>query len=265
MASTDEMGSGTKLTKQTYKERLYQLQVQLVRLQRHLIETDGKVLVILEGRDAAGKDGAIKRVVQHLSPRESRVVALGRPTDRDRTTWYFQRWVAHLPAAQEMVLFNRSWYNRAGVERVMGFCTEHDYAAFMGSVCPFERMLAESGIQLFKYYLDIRRKTQKHRLAARRQNPLKQWKVSPIDDQALAHWDDYSRARNEMLARTDHPAAPWYVVRADRKRPARLALIHNLLARQDYQGKDEALLARLASDAVFPYERVFEQPELLAP
>lgn len=266
MTSDDGAAPGTDLTKKTYKEQLYQLQVQLVRLQRHLIETDGKVLVILEGRDAAGKDGVIKRIVQHLSPRETRVVALGRPTDRDQSTWYFQRWVAHLPAAQEMVLFNRSWYNRAGVERVMGFCTEREHAAFMGSVCPFERMLTESGIRLFKYYLDIRHKTQKHRLAARRQDPLKQWKVSPIDDQALAHWDQYSSARNEMLARTDHPAAPWYVVRADRKRTARLALIQNLLARQDYQGKDEALLARLAPDgALFPYERVFEQPQLLAP
>jgi len=230
------------LARKTYKDTLRKLQVELVKLQRHFIKCDDKILIILEGRDAAGKDGIIKRVVQHLSPRETRVVALGKPSDRDRTSWYFQRYVPYLPAAQELVLFNRSWYNRAGVERVMGFCSEAEHEEFMGSVAEFENMLVRSGIKLLKYYLDISKTEQKKRLEDRKSDPLKQWKISPIDDQAVKYWKAYSAARNEMLARTHNPTAPWTLVRADDKRLARLNIIKDVLSRLHYDGKDKGLV-----------------------
>lgn len=239
--------------KREYRKTLRALQIELVKLQKHFIECDDKILVLLEGRDAAGKDGVIKRIVQHLSPRETRVVALGKPSDRDRGSWYFQRYVGHLPAEQEFVLFNRSWYNRAGVERVMGFCTDAEYEEFMETVVSFEHMLVKSGIKLLKYYLDIGRKEQRLRLEDRRKDPLKQWKVSPIDAEAIAHWADYSRARNEMLARTHDVSTPWTIVRADDKRSARLNLIKDLLGRLHYGGKDDAVLVADA-DIVFRYE-----------
>ena len=195
----------------------------------------------MEGRDASGKDGTIKRIVQHLSPRETRVVALGKPSDRDRTTWYFQRYVSYLPAAQELVLFNRSWYNRAGVEPVMGFCTAAEHEEFMGSVLDFENMLVRSGVKLFKYYLDISKDEQKRRLEDRKTDPLKRWKTSPIDDQAIKYWKAYSIARNEMLARTHNQMAPWTLVLANNKRLARLNIIKDLLGRLHYTDKDERL------------------------
>lgn len=230
------------ISKKSYKDTLSKLQIELVKLQRHFIKCDDKILIILEGRDASGKDGTIKRIVQHLSPRETRVVALGKPSDRDRTSWYFQRYVPHLPAAQELVLFNRSWYNRAGVERVMGFCTEAEHEEFMGSVANFENMLVRSGVKLLKYYLDIDKAEQKRRLKDRKANPLKQWKISPIDDQALDYWKAYSAARNEMLARTHHAVVPWTLVRANDKRLARLNIIKDLLGRLHYKGKDKRLI-----------------------
>ena len=170
-----------------YKDTLRTLQIELVKIQKHVIKHGHKVLVIFEGRDASGKDGAIRRITQHLSPRETRVVALGKPSDKDRVSWYFQRYAPHLPAAQELVLFNRSWYNRAGVERVMGFCTGPEYNSFLTDVVPFEHMLIGAGIQIMKYYLDISKKEQKRRLHDRRHDPLKQWKTSPIDEVALKH------------------------------------------------------------------------------
>jgi polyphosphate kinase 2 len=212
-----------------------------VKLQRHVIKDGRKVLVILEGRDAAGKDGTIKRITEHLSPRETRVVALGKPSDRETSQWYFQRWVQHLPAAHEMVLFNRSWYNRAGVERVMGFCTPQELQAFFTAVPQFEQLLLDSGIQMLKYYLDISRAEQKRRLSARRHDPLKQWKISPVDKQALKHWHDYSVARDDMLLNTHSDAAPWTIVKADSKALARLNLIRHLLQRLPYRGREESL------------------------
>lgn len=249
----DAGGNTPAISKKVYKNSLRQLQVELVKLQRHFIKCDDKILIILEGRDASGKDGTIKRVVQHLSPRETRVVALGKPSDRERTSWYFQRYVQYLPAAQELVIFNRSWYNRAGVERVMGFCSEAEHEEFMGSVSSFEHMLVGSGVKLVKYYLDISKAEQKRRLRDRQSDPLKHWKVSPIDDQALKHWDAYSQARNEMLARTNNQMAPWTVVRADDKRLARLNLIKDLLGRLHYTGKDERLI-RPDPRIVFSYD-----------
>lgn len=244
--------AGRKLAKREYRTALRSLQIELVKLQRHFIEYGDKILVVLEGRDASGKDGVIKRIVQHLSPRETRVVALGKPSDRERSSWYFQRFVPFLPAAQEFVLFNRSWYNRAGVERVMGFCSDQEHEEFMESVNDFEEMLVRSEIMLFKYYLDISRDVQGERLAERRADPLKRWKVSPIDDKALELWDVYSGARDEMLARTHTHLAPWTIVRANDKRRARLNLIRNLLARLEYEGKSEGgLLAD--PEIVFQY------------
>ena len=225
-----------------YQEALRGLQIELVKLQRHFIEYGDKILVVVECRDAAGKDGVIKRIIRHLSPRETRVVALGKPSDRERSSWYFQRYVPHLPAEQEFVLFNRSWYNRAGVERVMGFCSDREYEEFMQTVPDFERMLVQSGIKLFKYYLDISREVQERRLQSRRQDPLKQWKVSPIDDQALELWPSYSRARDEMLAGTHSSLMPWTIVSADGKRVARMNLIRDLLSRLEYERKEMSLL-----------------------
>lgn len=223
------------------KDELRALQIELVKLQRDIIANGRKLLVIIEGRDGAGKDGTIKRITEHLSPRETRVVALGKPSDRQLTEWYFQRYVPHLPAAGEFVIFNRSWYNRAGVERVMGFCTSIEYSEFVESVSVFESMLVRSGITLLKYYLDISKDEQKERLDARRKDPLKQWKISPIDAVAIKHWKDYSKARNEMLPLTHHEDAPWIVVNANEKPPARLNLIRDLLSRIDYKGRDTSI------------------------
>ncbi len=226
----------------SYAKTLRALQIELVKFQKHLIKHGDRVLIVLEGRDAAGKDGTIKRIIEHLSPRETRVVALGKPSDRETTAWYFQRYVPHLPMAQEFVLFNRSWYNRAGVERVMGFCNHVEYEEFMETVPGFEQMLVRSGIKLFKYYLDIDKAEQKARLKDRRDDPLKQWKISPIDAAAQKHWKGYSEARNAMFARTHTAVAPWTVVRADDKKRARLNLIRDLLTRLDYVDKDAGLL-----------------------
>ena len=242
-----------ELSPKAYKDTLRKLQIELVKLQRHFISCDDKILILFEGRDAAGKDGTIKRIVEHLSPRETRVVALGKPSDRDRTLWYFQRYVPYLPAAQELVLFNRSWYNRAGVERVMGFCTEAEYQAFMGSVSEFEHMLVGSGIKLLKYYLDISKPEQKQRLEERKRDPLTQWKISSLDNVALKKWKEYSLARDAMLAHTHSAVAPWTVVRADDKQLARLNLIKDFLSRLHYAGKDERLL-RPDPRIVFPYD-----------
>jgi polyphosphate kinase len=220
-----------RLGRHGYERELRRLQIELVKLHRHVIARGLKVLAIFEGRDTAGKDGAIKRVAEHLSPREVRVVAPGKPSDREQSEWYFQRFAGHLPAAQEIVLFNRSWYNRAGVERIMKFCTRAQYESFLESAPGFERMLVRSGIYLLKYYLDISRAEQARRLRERRRDPLKQWKISPVDEAAQQHWHDYSRARDRMLRQTHTRDAPWVVVRADDKRQARLNVIRDMLAR----------------------------------
>jgi len=239
--------------KSGYKQTLRELQIKLVVLQRHLIEHDLQILILFEGRDAAGKDGTIKRITEHLSPRETRVVALGKPSDRDRASWYFQRYVPHLPSRQEMVLFNRSWYNRAGVERVMGFCSDQEYRDFMDTVVPFETMLVRSGIQIIKYYLDIDEEEQGKRLKARKVDPLKQWKISPVDKVAVKHWEKYSLARNEMFARSHSELAPWYVVRADDKKIARLNVIRHILATVQCPEGDQYTDAP-DKDIVFPYD-----------
>lgn len=243
----------TELSDTKYEASLRTLQIELVKVERHIIKHNHKVLVIFEGRDASGKDGTIKRIAEHLSPRETRIVALGKPSDRERSSWYFQRYVEHLPAAQELVLFNRSWYNRAGVERVMGFCTEDEYENFMESVLPFEHLLIGSGIQIIKYYLDISKPEQKRRLRDRQEDPLKQWKISPIDETALGHWEAYSEARYEMLTRTSSELSPWIVVRADDKKAARLNVIRDILARLNCPDSDKHY-AVPDPDIVFTYD-----------
>ena len=231
------------MTKDDYEAQLYDLQVELVKLQKHLIHSGEQILVILEGRDAAGKDGVVKSIVEHLSPRETRVVALGKPTERELGEWYFQRYVSQLPGGGECILFNRSWYNRAGVEKVMGFCTKKQHEQFMCTVNDFESVLVRSGVGLFKYYLDISKDEQAQRLDDRRKDPLTQWKISPIDQPAQKKWSAYSEARDEMLRRTHHSDAPWTVVRSDNKKHARLNLIRDLLGRLEYQDKNKKVLS----------------------
>jgi polyphosphate kinase 2 len=249
----EEMKTEAQSAKRAYKRALRDAQIELVKLQKDVIANGRKILVIFEGRDAAGKDGTIKRITEHMSPRETRVVALGKPSDREESEWYFQRYVPFLPAGGEVVLFNRSWYNRAGVERVMGFCTESEYEEFMQSVPLIEQRLVHADVVIIKYYLDITRKEQRRRLEDRRKNPLTQWKVSPIDAAAQKHWKDYSKARDAMLNRTHHELAPWTVVHADDKKTARLNTIRDLLSRLDYKGKDRRV-ARPDRDIVATYD-----------
>ena len=234
--------SKSEIHEHTYEVDLRLLQIELVKLQRHIIQAGKRLLVILEGRDTAGKDGSIKSITEHLSPRDSRVVALNKPSPREEGEWYFQRYVAQLPTAGEFVLFNRSWYNRAGVEKVMGFCTDDQYKQFMNTVNDFESLLVGSDIQLMKYYLDISKEEQAARLKDRAKDPLKQWKISPIDQKAQKMWGAYSDARNSMLKKTSSSDAPWTVISANDKKLAHLNLIANLLSRVDYPDRDKKIL-----------------------
>jgi polyphosphate kinase 2 len=234
-AKTEKGAAGKKLDKGRYEEELRQLQIELVKLQEWIKHKGLKVVVIFEGRDAAGKGGVIKRITQCLNPRVCRVVALAAPTEREKTQWYFQRYVPHLPAAGEMVLFDRSWYNRSGVERVMGFCTNEEYEEFLRSCPYFERMLVRSGIMLVKYWFSVSDEEQERRFQARIDDPTKRWKLSPMDLESRAKWAEYSRAKDETFAHTDIKQAPWYVVDADNKRRARLNCISHLLSMLPYE------------------------------
>src|SRR5215475_4385735 len=229
-----EPAEGQPLDRHFYFKELLRLQAELVKLQDWVVSAREKVVIIFEGRDAAGKGGAIKRITQRLNPRVCRVVALPAPNDRERTQWYFQRYVAHLPAAGEIVLFDRSWYNRAGVERVMGFCTEEEVEEFFRSVPEFERMLQRSGIRLLKYWFSITDEEQHLRFLSRIHDPLKQWKLSPMDLESRRRWEDYTRAKEIMLERTHIAEAPWWVVQAVDKKRARLNCIQHLLEQFDY-------------------------------
>lgn len=224
-----------KLPKDVFETELARLQRELVLLQEWVKAKGLKVVVIFEGRDAAGKGGVIKRIAERTSPRIIRVVALPSPTEREKTQWYFQRYVAHLPAAGEIVLFDRSWYNRAGVERVMGFCTEAEYEEFMRSCPDFERMLVRSGVHVIKYWFSVSDEEQEKRFQARVHDPMRRWKLSPMDLESRERWVEYSRAKDEMFRYTDITQAPWYVVRADDKRRARLNCISHLLAQFPYE------------------------------
>ena len=218
-----------------YEQELADLQIELVKLQEWIKEKGLKVVCIFEGRDAAGKGGVIKRITESLNPRICRVVALGTPTEREKTQWYFQRYVPHLPAAGEMVLFDRSWYNRAGVEHVMGFCTDEEYQEFMRTCPEFERMLVRSGIIVIKYWFSVSDDVQEQRFQGRIKDPTKRWKLSPMDVESRNRWVEYSRAKDQMFAHTDIKQAPWYVVNADVKKHARLICIKHLLSMIDYQ------------------------------
>lgn len=222
----------------------HQLYIELSKLQNEIIRSGLKLAIVFEGRDTAGKDGTIKAITRHLSPRETRVVALPKPSDRESHEWYFQRYVPHLPASGEMVIFNRSWYNRLGVEKVMRFCTKEQYESFFDEVKHFEKTLVKSGVILMKYYLDISKQQQEARLHDRHVNPLKQWKISPIDEVALKKWDEYTVARNAMLSKTDFKHAPWFAVNADDKDKAHFNIIGHLLNHLSYKNKDELLLSK---------------------
>jgi len=230
-----ESPSRKKIKTKVYEKELRKLQIELVKLQEWVKHKGLKAVVVFEGRDAAGKGGVIKRITQCLNPRVCRVVALATPTEREKTQWYFQRYVAHLPAKGEMVLFDRSWYNRAGVERVMGFCTEEEYREFMRSCPEFERMLIRSGIILIKYWFSVSDEEQERRFQARIDDPTKRWKLSPMDLESRARWVEYSKSKDEMFAHTDIKQAPWYVVNADNKKRARLNCIHHLLSLIPYR------------------------------
>ncbi len=224
-----------KLSKKEYEKELSRLQTELVKLQEWVVHEGLRIAIVFEGRDTAGKGGVIKRISEKTNPRVVRTVALGKPTDRERTQWYYQRYVAQLPAGGEIVLFDRSWYNRAGVERVMGFCTDAEYEEFMRSTPSFERMLMRSGLTLIKYWLSVSDEEQERRFQARIDNPAKQWKLSEMDVEARARWVDYAEAKDEMFAYTDTRESPWWVVEADDKRTARLNLISHLLEQIPYE------------------------------
>ncbi len=242
------------LGKKGYEKELKRLQVELVRLQEWIVHEGLKVVVLFEGRDTAGKGGTIRRITDKTNPRVIRSVALGTPNDREKTQWYFQRYVAQLPAAGEMVLFDRSWYNRAGVERVMGFCTDAEYEEFMHSCPRFERLLQRSGIVLVKYWLSVSDDEQEKRFEARLDNPAKRWKLSPTDLEARARWVDYAEAKDAMFDRTDTEKSPWFVVEGDDKKTARLNLISHLLEQVPYRRVDQERI-KLPPRQNRPYER----------
>jgi polyphosphate kinase 2 len=224
-----------RLARKIYERELYRLQAELVTMQEWVRAEGARIVVVFEGRDAAGKGSTIKRVTQYLNPRVARIVALTAPTEREQTQWYFQRYIDHLPAAGQIVLFDRSWYNRAGVERVMGFCTKEEYGRFLHQCPIFERLLVEDGILLRKYWFSVSDEEQENRLASRLGDPVRQWKLSGLDLEAITHWEDYSRAKDEMFVHTDIPEAPWYVVNSDDKRRARINMIAHLLSTVPYR------------------------------
>ncbi|MGJ8529442.1 polyphosphate kinase 2 [Maritalea sp.] len=227
-----------KIARDTYEKRKAELQVELLKVQEWARETGQKFVLIFEGRDAAGKGGTIKRFMEHLNPRGAHVVALEKPTDREKSQWYFQRYVKHLPSAGEIVLFDRSWYNRAGVERVMGFCSAGEYLEFMRQCPEFERMIARSGTHLFKYWFSVTREEQLRRFKSRGREPLKSWKLSPIDKASLHKWDDYTEAKEAMFFYTDTADAPWVIVKSNDKKRARLNCLRHFLSSLDYPNKD---------------------------
>ena len=223
-----------RMPRQAYEKELYRLQRELVKLQEWVRAEGTRLVIVFEGRDAAGKGGAIKRVTEFLNPRLARITALPKPTEREQTHWYFQRYIAQLPAAGEIVLFDRSWYNRAGVEHVMGFCTKEEYSRFLHQCPIFERLLVEDGILLRKYWFSVSDEEQERRFRGRLDDPMRRWKLSPMDLESITRWEDYSRAKDEMFVHTDIPEAPWYVVDSADKRSARINMIAHLLSTMNY-------------------------------
>lgn len=233
----------TKMRRQVYERQKAALQVELLKVQRWVEETGQKIVILFEGRDAAGKGGTIKRYMEHLNPRSARVIALAKPTERERSQWYFQRYLENLPSAGEIVMFDRSWYNRAGVERVMSFCTPNDYLEFMRQTPELERMLTRSGIRLFKYWFSVSREEQRRRFKSRETDPLKQWKLSPVDRASLDRWEDYTEAKEAMFFYTDTADAPWTVIKSDDKKRARINCMQHFLSRLEYPDRDRQAAA----------------------
>ncbi|MDH6240116.1 polyphosphate kinase 2 [Aurantimicrobium minutum] len=251
----------TKMTRKEYEHRKHVLQVELLKLQVWIKETGQRVIILFEGRDAAGKGGTIKRFMEHLNPRGARVVALEKPTERERTQWYFQRYVEHLPAAGELVMFDRSWYNRAGVERVMGYCTEAEYEEFIRSAPEFERMLANSGVKIFKFWFSVGEAEQRRRFLERRTDPVKRWKLSPTDLASLDKWDAYTEAKEAMFRATSTDVAPWTVVKSNDKKRARLEAMKWVLNAFNYEGKDSSVIGLNDSLIIGSPAEVYDQGE----
>ena len=224
----------SKISNEVYEAELFRLQTEFVKLQEWVRESGSRIAVVFEGRDGAGKGGTIKRITEYLSPRIVRIAALPAPTERERGQWYYQRYIEHLPAKGEIVLFDRSWYNRAGVEKVMGFCTAQEHALFLRQTPTFEQMLIDDGILLRKYWFSVSEKEQLRRFRSRLTDPVRQWKLSPMDMESLTRWDDYSRAKDEMMTYTDTPSTPWYVVESDVKKHSRLNMMSHLLSTIEY-------------------------------
>ncbi len=259
MAKKTKQADGTRKSKRMdkalYELELFRLQAEMVEMQEWVRTTGARVVVLFEGRDAAGKGGTIQRIAQYLNPRVARIVALPAPTEREQTQWYFQRYVPHLPAAGEIVLLDRSWYNRAGVERVMGFCTAEEYRRFLHQAPIFESMLVEDGIVLRKYWFSVSDEEQEARFRSRLHDPMRRWKLSPMDLESITRWEDYSRAKDDMLVHTDTSSAPWYVVESDDKRRARINAIHHLLSTIPYTHVERAPLELPKRPATTGYQR----------
>ena len=232
------VSTASRVPKSAYEDELRRLQVELVAMQQWIVDEKARVLVIFEGRDAAGKGGAIKRIVQYLNPRSARVVALGKPTKRERRQWYFQRYVPYLPSGGELVLFDRSWYNRAGVEKVMGYCTPDQYERFLRQAPVLEQMLVDDGVILIKYWFSVSDEEQERRFRRRRKDPIRRWKLSENDLLSITRWEDYSRAKDAMFEATDSDIAPWWTIESDDKRAARLNVIHHLLSQVPYDRRE---------------------------
>ncbi|MCY4511560.1 MAG: polyphosphate kinase 2 [Acidobacteria bacterium] len=250
-----------KMKRKEYERQKAGLQVELLKVQRWVKDAGTRIVILFEGRDAAGKGGTIKRFMEHLNPRGASVVALDKPSDVERGQWYFQRYVRHLPTAGEMVFFDRSWYNRAGVERVMGFCTGQEYLEFLRQCPELERMLVNSGILLFKFWFSVSQEEQKHRFDSRKTDPLKQWKVSPIDIASLDKWSEYTHAKQAMFFYTDTADAPWTVIKSDDKKRARIAAMQHFLSRLSYPDKDSGVVAGPDPLIVGPATRVVSRDE----
>ncbi len=245
-----------KLREKFYLNELEKLQIELLKLQNWIKKAKKKIVIIMEGRDAAGKGGTIKALNAHLNPRGSRVVALSKPTELERTQWYFTRYISTLPSGGEIVFYDRSWYNRAGVERVMGFCTQEEYKQFIYQVSSLEQMLISSGTMIFKYFLDVGKEEQKRRIKRRKTDPLRMWKLSPIDSKSLDLWDEYTITFEKMFSRTHTPYAPWIIVDSNDKKAARINIARDLLSKIDYEGKDPSAVCLLADPAILhPYSQ----------
>ena len=250
-----------KISRVEYEKKKQELQIELLKMQSWVKETGQRIVILFEGRDAAGKGGTIKRVMEHLNPRGARVIALEKPTEAEKGQWYFQRYIKHLPSAGEIVLFDRSWYNRAGVERVMNFCSPKDYLEFMRQAADLERMLVRSGITLYKLWFSVSREEQFRRFQKRRVDPLKQWKLSPIDLASLDKWDDYTEAKEAMFFYTDTADAPWTVVKSDDKKRARINAMRFILSQLDYPNKDQKIVRPPDPLIVGSAKEVFEKDE----